>query len=53
MIVGFTIVIPVTFELGPDQQNYPSSRIVICLKAACRVRAKQAARSIAQRFEGY
>ena len=53
MIVGFTIIIPVTFGLRPDQQNYPSSRIVICLKTACRVRAKQAARSIAQRLEGY
>ena len=35
------------------QPHYKSSRVVICLKTACRFRAKQAARSIAQRLEDY
>ena len=40
----------IPFDIQP---HYKSSRLVICLKTACRVRAKQAARSIAQRLEDY
>jgi integrase len=40
----------ISFDIQP---HYKSSRLVICLKTACRVRAKQAARSIAQRLEDY
>jgi hypothetical protein len=40
----------IPFDIQP---HYKSSRVVICLKTACRVRAKQAARSIAQRLEDY
>src|SRR6056300_1570811 len=40
----------IPFDIQP---HYKSSRVVICLKTTCRVRAKQAARSIAQRLEDY
>ena len=40
----------IPFDIQP---HYKSSRVVICLKTACRVKAKQAARSIAQRLEDY
>src|SRR6056300_1268143 len=40
----------IPFDIQP---HYKSSRVVICLNTACRVRAKQAARSIAQRLEDY
>ncbi|XDZ69930.1 DUF6538 domain-containing protein [Alphaproteobacteria bacterium LSUCC0744] len=40
----------IPFDIQP---HYKSSRVVICLKTDCRVRAKQAARSIAQRLEDY
>jgi integrase len=40
----------IPFDIQP---HYKSSRVVICLKTACRVRAKQAARSIAQKLEDY
>ena len=40
----------IPFDIQP---HYKSSRVVRCLKTACRVRAKQAARSIAQRLEDY